>query len=152
MSFGRPGNPFFSYVSPNGGTLACILGVPALGLVPFQAFQRDLDMPTDGVWNPKEGTLALHGDDGFVTLDAVTVTGPYLVIEKDGSLTVEPDGERHLQEGETLVTPSLLDTLRPGRRHAALKEWAQEDEEDAQAMSDMVANDDVRLGRPFSTL
>lgn len=151
MSFGRPGNPFFSYVAPNGETLACILGIPSAGLVPYQAFRRDLDIPTDGVWNPKERTLALHGDESHVGIDAVTVSGPYLVIEKDGSFTVQPDGERHLDQGETLVTPSLLDTLPPGRRHAALREWAQDDEED-QALHDMIAQDDARLGRPFSTL
>lgn len=151
MSFGRPGNPFFSYVAPSGETLVCILGTPYGGLVPYQAFRRDLDMPTDGVWNPREGTLALHGDDGFVGIDAVAIAGPYLVIEKNGSFTVQPDGERHLEEGETLVTPSFLDTLPPGRRHAALRECVQEDDED-QALCDMISRDDAMLGRSYSSL
>lgn len=152
MNLADPSTPFFSYVSHKGETLVCLIGAPAAGLVPFQAFRRDLDTPVHGVWNPKERTLALHGDDGFVETDAVIRVGRYVVIEKDGSLTVEADGERHLEERELLVTPSFLDTIRPGRRHAAFLEWTDDGDSDEGHIEALIARDDAELGRPFSTL
>lgn len=151
MNLAHPAKPFFSYISHKGETLCCLLGGRDGPGISYQAFRKDLDLPTHGVWNPREKTLALHGDDGFVETDAVISCGPYLVVEHDGSLTVEANGERHLAQGEFLITPRFLDALPAGQRHASMLEQCDDDDlTDESAL--LLHLDDHELGRPFSTL
>jgi hypothetical protein len=150
MNLADPAAPFFSYRSHKGELLVCLIGGPEGAGVSYQAFRKDLDLPTHGIWNPREGTLALHGDDGFVEMEALVARGPYVVVELDGSLTVERSGERHLTEGEFLITPRFLDALPAGQRHDSLLVDVAEDEDDASALPLM--RDDLELGRTFSVL
>lgn len=151
MNLADPAKPFFSYISHKGETLCCLIGSPEGVGVSYQAFRSDLDLPTHGVWNPREKTLALHGDDGFVETDAVITSGPYLVVERDGSLTVEANGERQLVEGEFLITPRFLDALPIGQRRDSMLQGGDEDDlNDDSALP--LHLDDLELGRPFSTL
>jgi hypothetical protein len=160
MAFGDPNTPFFSFVDGLSGVpIVCMLGLPdGSGRVPFailgtSSAKVDLDAGTDGHWSPKGGILTIDGEITAKTAEIV-VLGPYLVIEKDGSGTVESDGSRMLDEGETLVTPSFMDSTPVGTRHAALAQWSQADAEEDRDdhVETMIALEDAALGRPNSSL
>lgn len=153
MPFADPSTPFFSFAI-HGVQSHCLLGTArrADGTVPFSILDAsgtriDLDAPAEGHWSPASGFLVVDGEEVADVTD-VTSTGPYLVIEKDGTGTIEADGSRHLDEGEILVTPAFLDSHAVGTRHAALDAFRCDDDEEADRISDALGAEDHVLGSP----
>lgn len=157
MAFADPSTPFFSFAI-HGVQSRCLLGTTrhADGTVPFAILDAsgtriDLDAPKEGHWSPASGFLAVDGEEVADVTD-VTSTGPYLVIEKDGTGTIEADGSRHLDEGEILVTPSFLDSHPVGTRHVALAAYGDDDDGEADRISDALGAEDHVLGSPTCRL
>lgn len=127
MAFADPLSPFFSFVEGTTGIrILAFLHQPGEdGRSRFDILgaggHLDLDSASHGFWSPQGRVLVVDGEVSGAPSD-VDVVGRYLVIEKDGSGTIEKDGSRHLEEGETLVTPALLAMVAVGHRHAVLAE------------------------------
>jgi len=145
MAFADSINPFFSFVDGLSGIpVIAFLGTPSSdGRVPFEILQAgrapgNLDAGVAGHWVPASGLLVIDGEISSTITDVETI-GRYLVIEKDGGYTIEKTGERHLEEGEILVTQGFLDSVPVGSRHDHLKLSAAADDDGAGPDDDLDA-------------
>lgn len=157
MPFADPLNPFFSFIDGLSGvrTIAFLNQRDGGDVVRFDILDPnsdtiELDAGKHGFWSPKAGLLFIDGEVSATPKD-VDLVGRYLVIEKDGTGTIESDGERHLDEGEILVSQGFLDTVPVGERHAALARSIAADEHDGAGPDDdldAVGVNSAGLGRP----
>lgn len=145
MAFADSTNPFFSYVDGLSGipVIAFLHAPSGDGRVPFEILQAgkapgNLDAGVAGHWAPASGLLVIDGEISSTIADVGTI-GRYLVIEKDGGYTIEKTGERHLDEGETLVTQGFLDSVPIGSRHAHLAQTSEADDDGAGPDDDLDA-------------
>lgn len=156
MAFADSINPFFSFIDGLSGIpVIAFLHAPAGdGRVPYEILragdgQVELDAGILGHWAPASGILIIDGEIS-AKIEDVTTIGRYLVIEKDGTGTIEPGGERHLEEGEILVTQGFLDSVPVGSRHAHLALSAAADADGAGPDDDLdaIGVNGAGLGRP----
>jgi hypothetical protein len=157
MAFADPITPFFSFVDGTSGIriIAFLRQADQDGRSRFEILDPnsgkiELDSGSHGFWSPKGGILTIDGEVSATTAD-VDLVGRYLVIEKDGSGTIETDGGRHLEEGEILVTQGFLDTVPVGERHPALARSIAADVHDGAGPDDdldAVGINSAGLGRP----
>jgi hypothetical protein len=125
LNIGHPSTSFFSFVDGlSGTTVVATLGERSSnGTVPFEGFDArkvKLDEPIVGHWSPEGRILVIDGEVS-AQQDEVLSTGAFLVIERNGTGTIEKDGARELVEGEVLITRRFLRQVPTDRRDSRQK-------------------------------